>query len=150
MPPPDLSAGVPGPVAWRHPVRVYFQDTDAGGIVYHGTYLNFLERARTEWLRHLGIDLRAMALAGAQFIVHEMSIQYLKPALLDDALTITVAPWLLGRAHFTLAQTVLRAESLLVRGSVSLACVHPSTLRPVRLPPALRQALGAAAEDTAP
>jgi acyl-CoA thioester hydrolase len=128
------------------PVRVYFQDTDAGGVVFHGTYLNFLERARTEWLRSLGFDQRALQERdGVLLIVRALEVSYLRPALLDDALMVTAGIKHLGRAQITLEQEVLRAQEPLVRASVNLACVHANGMRPVPLPNQVHAALSAAA-----
>jgi acyl-CoA thioester hydrolase len=128
--------------AFRLPVRVYYQDTDAGGVVFHGTYLDYFERARTEWLRELGFDIGVLAQRdGFIFIVRELRVAYARPALLDDLLEVTVGVERLGRAQFTLAQQVLRAGAELVRGSVNLACVTSASLRPVRVPEALRTVL---------
>jgi tol-pal system-associated acyl-CoA thioesterase len=122
-------------------VRVYYQDTDAGGVVFHATYLDYFERARTEWLRHLGFDIGALAQAGVLFIVREVRVNYRKPALLDDALTVTVGVEHLGHAQFTLQQRALRSGELLARASINLACVGASDFRPVRVPETLRAAL---------
>jgi acyl-CoA thioester hydrolase len=124
------------------PVRVYYQDTDAGGVVFHATYLDFFERARTEWLRHLGFDIRRLAEAdGILFIVRELRVAYARPAQLDDLLTVTVAVQHLGRAQFTLAQQVLRGEELLANASINLACITVGSLKPARVPEALRATL---------
>ena len=124
------------------PVRVYYQDTDAGGVVFHGTYLDYFERARTEWLRCLGFDLRRLAERDRTlFIVRELRATYARPALLDDLLSVTVGVEHVGRAQFTLAQQVLRGEELLVEASVNLACVDSIGFRPVRVPEALLDTL---------
>jgi acyl-CoA thioester hydrolase len=128
------------------PVRVYYQDTDAGGVVFHGRYLSFFERARTEWLRHLGFDVRQLAQSeGVLFIVRELRVSYLRPAQVDDMLTVTAALDNLGRAQFTLDQRVLRGAEVLVQGSVNLACVSVQGLKPARVPPQLYAALGLSA-----
>ena len=128
------------------PVRVYYQDTDAGGVVFHGKYLSFFERARTEWLRQLGFDVRQLAEhEGVLFIVRELRVNYLRPAQVDDMLTVTAALDNLGRAQFTLDQRVLRGADLLVQGSVNLACVSAQGLKPARVPPRLLVALGLSA-----
>jgi len=147
---------LPAPAAlFSLPVRVYYQDTDAGGVVFHGTYLDYFERARTEWLRRLGFDLRRMAEHdGVLFIVREVRVAYARPALLDDLLRVTVGVEHIGRAQFTLGQQVLRGEELLVEASVNLACVDSVGRRPVRVPESLLDTLGsphptAAAEEQA-
>jgi acyl-CoA thioester hydrolase len=130
------------PPAFRLPVRVYYQDTDAGGVVFHGTYLDYFERARTEWLRDLGFDIGVLAQRdGVIFIVREVRVAFVRPAQLDDMLDVTVAVEHSGRAQFTLAQQVLRGGEALVRASVNLACVGSSSFRPVRVPEALRTVL---------
>jgi len=124
-------------------VRVYYRDTDAGGVVYHGTYLDYFERARTEWLRRLGFDLRAMTERdGVLFIVRELRAAYVRPARLDDLLDVTVGIQHVGRAQFTLGQQVLRGAELLAQASVNLACVHSAGFRPLRVPEALIARLG--------
>jgi acyl-CoA thioester hydrolase len=128
--------------AFRLPVRVYYQDTDAGGVVFHATYLDYFERARTEWLRDLGFDIGVLARRdGVIFIVREVRVAYARPAQLDELLDVTVGVEHIGRAQFTLAQQVLRGGEPLVRGAVNLACVSSGSLRPVRVPEALRTAL---------
>jgi acyl-CoA thioester hydrolase len=123
---------------FRLPLRVYYQDTDAGGVVFHGAYLDYFERARTEWLRDLGFDIRALAeREGFLFIVRELHVSYARPAVLDDLLTVTVGVERLGRAQFTLDQRVLRADEQLVQASVNLACVASGSFKPVRVPEAL-------------
>ena len=134
------------PPPFRLPLRVYYQDTDAGGVVFHGTYLDYFERARTEWLRDLGLDLRLLVERdGCILIVRELRVSYTRPALLDDLLTLTVDLERLGRAQFTLAQKVLRADEQLVSASVNLACVASGSFKPVRVPGALRAVLVARA-----
>lgn len=129
------------PVLFSLPVRVYYQDTDAGGVVFHATYLSYFERARTEWLRHLGYDIGVMAREGVLFIVRELRMRYARPAQLDDALDITVGVEHLGRAQFTLDQRVLRAGERLASGSINLACVSVGDFKPLRIPDTLRDAL---------
>ena len=125
------------------PVRVYYQDTDAGGVVYHAAYLDYFERARTEWLRRLGFDLRTMTERdGVLFIVRELRVAYTRPALLDDLLEVSVGIEHVGRAQFTLGQQVLRGGQLLVQASVNLACVQSAGFKPARVPDALLERLG--------
>ena len=123
---------------FRWPVRVYFEDTDAGGIVYYANFLKFFERARTEWLRAHGIESRRLARdAGVQFVVTDMQVQYRRPARLDDALTIATRVAERTRASLVFAQRALRGEELLVTAHVRAACVDTHTLTPRRLPAAL-------------
>ena len=130
------ASGAKPPAIFSLPVRVYYQDTDAGGVMFHANYLHFFERARTEWLRELGFDVRGLAEShDLLFIVRELHVNFLQPAVVDDLLTATAVIDNLGRAQFTLGQCVLRGGELLVHGSVNLACVTAHGLRPVRLPP---------------
>ena len=117
-------------------------------MVDHAHYLNFFERARTEWLRHLGYDVAEMARRGHLFIVRRMQLRFLRPALLDDRLRVTVALERLGRAQMTLLQRVTRASEDLVEASVNLAYVDPRGFRPVALPASLHGELAAGASKT--
>ncbi len=122
------------------PVRVYFQDTDAGGVVYHASYVNFLERARTEWLRSFGYsNAGLMQKLGVMFVVRSMKLDYLKPALLDDLVTVTACIKELGRSRVTVLQTVQREDELLTEGEVHLVCVDVQTFKPVSVPDVLRK-----------
>jgi len=121
--------------AFRHPVRVYWEDTDAGGVVYYANYLRFFERARTEWLRALGVEQTALrAAGGAIFVVIDTRIAYRAPARLDDRLDVTVALRHTGRAALTLAQQAWRAHTLLADGEVRIGCVDAASWRPRRIP----------------
>ena len=120
------------------PVRGYFQDTDAGGVVYHASYVNFMERARTEWLRACGYsNAGLMKEFGVMFVVRTMKLDYLKPAELDDMLNVTAQVMDIGRSRLTLQQSVRRHDELLTTGEVHLVCVSRQTFRPVRVPDAL-------------
>jgi acyl-CoA thioester hydrolase len=126
-------------------LRVYFEDTDAGGIVYYANFLKFFERCRTEWLRALGIEqTRLAATTGLQFVVAHAAIDYLRPARLDDALTITARIGTLARSYLVFRQEALRGAELLARASVKVACVDIERLAPARLPVELAAALSAA------
>jgi acyl-CoA thioester hydrolase len=135
------------PFRWAS--RVYWEDTDAGGIVYYGNYLRFLERARTEWLRSLGFSqLKLAEEPGVLFAVVSLNIEYRRPAKLDDELVTTCEPALVGSASIRFAQRIFRSaqqtkESLLVEASVRVACIDARTLRPKRLPDFLTNAGGA-------
>jgi acyl-CoA thioester hydrolase len=121
------------------PVRVYFQDTDAGGVVYHASYVNFMERARTEWLRTQGYsNAGLMKEFGVLFVVRSMKLDYLKPALLDDMLQVTATIKEVGRSRLNMLQTVQRDEELLTTGEVHLVCVSRESFKPVSVPEALR------------
>lgn len=125
------------------PLRVYYEDTDAGGIVYHANYLKFCERARSEWVRGLGIDQRAMkAERGLIIVVRRMEVDFLRPALYDDALTVTTRLCSLGGARIDLDQAVLRGAETLFTAAVTLVCVAADG-RAARLPGDLRSALHA-------
>jgi acyl-CoA thioester hydrolase len=122
------------------PVRVYFQDTDAGGVVYHASYVNFMERARTEWLRTFGYsNAGLMQQLGVVFVVRSMKLDYLKPALLDDMLAVTAQVKDIGRSRITLIQTVKRDDVLLTEGEVHLVCVNVETFKPVSVPDVLKK-----------
>ncbi|WP_426662909.1 tol-pal system-associated acyl-CoA thioesterase [Rhodanobacter aciditrophus] len=124
----------PAPFCW--PVRVYWEDTDAGGVVYHASYLRFLERARTEWLRTLGIGQMAFKEAtGLAFLVREMRLDFLRAALLDDELAVTVAVKERRAASILFGQTIARADgACLVRAEVRVACVDTRRMRAVAIP----------------
>jgi acyl-CoA thioester hydrolase len=126
------------------PVRVYYQDTDAGGVVYHSTYLDFMERARYEWLRDMGFDIHSLIqIHKVIFMVRSLNIEYFKPALLDDLLHITVQAAEIGRSRITLSQHVLRGGGVtLASATVHAVCVGADSLKPVSVPAPLRHKLG--------
>ncbi|MFY9511663.1 MAG: tol-pal system-associated acyl-CoA thioesterase [Rubrivivax sp.] len=120
---------------FRHRLRVYWEDTDAGGVVFYANYLKFFERARTEWLRALGVgqqDLRERT--GAIFIVAETRVQYRRPARLDDSIDVSVELREAGRASLLIAQSAWRGDELLADGEIRIGCVAHGTFRPVRIP----------------
>lgn len=120
------------------PVRVYFQDTDAGGVVYHASYVNFMERARTEWLRTHGYsNAGLMKEFGVVFVVRTIKLDYLRPALLDDLLTVTAQIKDVGRSRLNLLQNVLRGDEVLTEAEVHLVCVSLESFKPVSVPEAL-------------
>jgi acyl-CoA thioester hydrolase len=130
-------------VPFSLPVRVYYQDTDAGGVVYHSTYLDFMERARYEWLRELGFNIHSLSqIHKVIFMVRSLGIEYFKPALLDDLLHITTQAAELGRSRITIAQRVLRGDVTLAAATVQAVCVGVDSLKPVSVPVALRLKLG--------
>jgi acyl-CoA thioester hydrolase len=136
--PPEgsLSAGV-----HRFPIRVYYEDTDAAGIVYYANYLKFVERARTEVMRLFGVEHeRWRQVEGTAFIVRRAELEYLAPARLDDELVVETRIKELGGASILLDQDVKRDDTMLVRSTIRIACVGRNG-RPVRLPTALRAAL---------
>ena len=125
---------------FRFPVRVYWEDTDAGGVVYYANYLRFLERARSEWLRALGVDqVRLMHDERLQFVVVEANVRYHRPARFDDELDVTVKLESLRGASIALGQEIRRGAELLVSATVRAACVDADSLKPKPLPKALQQ-----------
>ena len=123
------------PSVFTWPVRVYYEDTDAGGIVYYANYLKFFERARTEWLRSLGISQQAMlADDGAAFVVRNVNVDYVSAARLDDELTITLRIDKLGPASVRIAQQALRGDVLLASCSVKVGCVDAASMRARAVP----------------
>jgi acyl-CoA thioester hydrolase len=127
---------MPEPLPFRWPVRVYWEDTDAGGVVYHASYLRFMERARSEWLRGQGIDQFAFKqVTGLAFMVREMQIDFLRAALLDDELWVTVEVKERRAASILFAQTIARADgSCLIRATVRVACVDVQRMRAAAIP----------------
>ena len=133
----------PVPAAhFQHPVRVYWEDTDAGGIVFYANYLKFFERARTEWLRALGHSQQEMVdTTGCMFVVQETTVRYVKPARLDDQLTITVDVRERGRASLRIAQQAWCGDRLLAEGEIRIGCVERATLKPHRIPSPIFEAI---------
>jgi acyl-CoA thioester hydrolase len=126
------------PDAFRHPLRVYWEDTDAGGVVFYANYLKFFERARTEWLRTLGFSQQQMHRDdGVIFVVAEASLRCLRPARLDDLLEVTVAVTVAARASMRLAQQAWRSGELLAEGGIRIGCVTADGFRPCRIPAAI-------------
>ena len=137
-------------MAFEFPIRIYWEDTDAGGIVFYANYLKFFERARTEWLRSLGIGQQALREAtGGLFVVSETAVRYHRPARLDDELIVTARLLEIGRASLTIAQQAFlcRAEGapgerpLLCEGSIRIGWVDAASLRPSRIPPHILELL---------
>ena len=127
------------PAVFQHPVRVYWEDTDAGGVVFYANYLKFFERARTEWLRALGVGQQALREStGAIFIVTDTRVRYRAPARLDDELRVTVHLRQRGTASMTIAQQAWRGAvgegTLLAEGEIRIGCVDHQTFRPRRIP----------------
>jgi acyl-CoA thioester hydrolase len=123
------------------PVRVYYQDTDAGGVVYHAQYLSFMERARTELLNQAGIDLARFAERNrVLFMVHRISVTYHQPARLNELLSVSAEVVKMGRASLVFGQRVERDGELLVEADVTLALVDRERMRPARMPAELEQA----------
>ena len=137
-------------MAFAFPIRIYWEDTDAGGIVFYANYLKFFERARTEWLRSLGINQQALReQTGGMFVVTDARLRYLRPARLDDELIVTAQLERAGRASFTLAQQAFLKPShppadtdttpgtLLSEGSIRIGWVDAASMAPARIPSSL-------------
>jgi len=123
-------------------IRVYYEDTDAAGVVYYANYLKFLERGRTEWLRRLGLDQSELAESqGRMFVVRHAETSYLRPARLDDMITVHTQIALLRRASIHFEQWVTRGEELLCRGTTQVCCVDVDGFRPAPLGDELRTLL---------
>ena len=128
------------------PIRIYWEDTDAGGIVFYANYLKFFERARTEWLRSLGIQQQVLKEeSGGMFVVSETQIKYFSPARLDDLLEVTARTAEAGRASLVLAQqawlTIDGERKLLAEGTIRIGWVDSNTLKPGRIPATILEAL---------
>lgn len=124
------------------PVRVYYEDTDSGGVVYYANYLRYIERARTEWLRRLGFEQDVLRdEQGLIFAVRSVAIDYLKPARFNDELEITASLVGLGRASLELDQEVRRGDELLSRARVKVVCLDAQRFRPAAMPAALQREL---------
>jgi 4-hydroxybenzoyl-CoA thioesterase/acyl-CoA thioester hydrolase len=120
------------------PIRVYIEDTDAGGIVFYVNYLKFMERARTEFMRNLGYDKPAVLEDGKLLVVHSANTQYRRPARLDDLLGVSVVIRKLARSYVVFEQKVFRGSELLCEAEIKVACVTKAELRPVALPENMR------------
>jgi acyl-CoA thioester hydrolase len=126
---------------FRHGIRVYWEDTDAGGVVFYANYLKFFERARTEWLRAKGYSQERLRVeTGTVFIVTETAVRFLRPARLDDLLDVTVRVTHRGQASLSVAQTASRSAAagqpgeLLAEGTIRIGCVEVGTFKPCRIP----------------
>ena len=132
-------------MSFEFPIRVYWEDTDAGGIVFYANYLKFFERARTEWLRHLGIEQQALREAtGGMFVVVETQLKYHKPAQLDDLLTVNASSLSKGRSSLVIAQQAWRKVGepvLLCEGTIRIGWVQAASLKPDRIPPSILERL---------
>ena len=136
------------------PIRVYYEDTDAGGVVYHAKYLNFFERCRTEWLRQLGYEQDELREThNLLFVVSALNINYLQPALFNQQLNVTAEVTDLGASRLIMKQQVLRerdggVNKVLAQGSVTLACLDSSKFKPKRIPLNIRESLLIAKSNT--
>ncbi len=123
----------------RLAVRVYYEDTDAAGVVYYANYLKFCERARTEWLRALGFEQQMLREErGLVFVVRNVEAEYLKSGVLDDALTVETYVAEMGRSKIVFAQTVMRGSERLFESRVSVVCVDWNKRKPTSVPPDIR------------
>jgi acyl-CoA thioester hydrolase len=128
--------------AFNWPVRVYWEDTDAGGVVYYANYLKFMERARSEWLRSFGFEQDALRdESGVVFVVRRVAIDYLAPARFNDSLEVSVTLTEVGRASLGISQTIATGSIRLASAEVKLACVDALGFKPVRIPAPILQAL---------
>lgn len=127
----------------RFPVRVYYEDTDMAGIVYYANYLRYIERARSDWVRDMGLDQRVMKEQGAVFVVRRVVADYLAPAHFDDALSVETGVTQVGRARMVLMQRVLRDEAAIFTAEVTIVCVGAEG-KPMRLPAIMRHHAGVA------
>jgi acyl-CoA thioester hydrolase len=129
------------------PIRVYYEDTDAGGVVYYANYLRFMERARTEWLRHLGFEQDELARdPGVLFAVRSAKLEFLKPARFNEVLGVTVAIHERGRASLTFRQHIRRGADTLCDGEIRVACLGAESFAPCPIPPAILSRLDAGAQ----
>ena len=127
--------------AFSIPVRVYWEDTDAAGIVFYANYLKFFERARTEWLRGFGFGQEELRRDGVAFVVSETTLRYVKPARLDDVIDVSVEVVHLGQASLHLAQQARRTGELLAEATIRIGCVELGTFRPCRIPNDIRMSI---------
>ncbi|MGH8108832.1 MAG: tol-pal system-associated acyl-CoA thioesterase [Arenimonas sp.] len=127
------------------PIRVYWEDTDAGGVVYHARYLHFFERARSEWLRSAGVSqLQLRQEQDVILVVKDVYLDILRPARIDDALIATVKVVEIGRASFKTSQELWRGSECLSKAEVKVACLRSSSFKPCGLPDEINQALASA------
>ncbi len=149
--PASIPTPAPADLApFRLGLRVYWEDTDAGGVVFYANYLKFFERARTEWLRSLGVSQEALRVGErAQLVVLHTEVRYVLPARLDDWLEVSAHIEQSGRASVTVWQQAWRDADLLCEGRIRIACVDAEQLKPRRLPDAITQILPIRAEGRA-
>ena len=132
----------PAAPAFVWPVRVYYEDTDAAGVVYYANYLKFMERARTEWLRELGFEQPALKQEhNVVFVVRALAVEYLRPALFNDELKVSVSLTVARGGLLEIAQKISRGPLDLVTASVKIACVNTQSFKPVRIPPSVLKKL---------
>jgi acyl-CoA thioester hydrolase len=128
---------------YQHTLRVYWEDTDAGGVVFYANYLKFFERARTEWLRSLGFGQEQLRTeTGAMFVVTDTSVRYRQPARLDDELAVSVRVVERGRASLLISQRATRNGAVLAEGSIRIGFVEAASFRPCRIPSQILERIG--------
>ena len=127
---------------FSHQLRIYWEDTDAGGVVFYANYLKFFERARTEWLRARGFEQETLrATDRVMFVVADTRVRYLRPARLDDQLRVTVAVREAGRASLDFTQVAWRGDDRLAEGDIRIGCVDTDSFKPRRIPASLLEGL---------
>jgi len=136
----ELPQANPGEFIW--PVRVYYEDTDGGGVVYHANYLKFMERARTEWLRSLGFEQTELKVRfGILFVVRKLEIQYKRPANFNDALHVVSSIAKVQRCLLTFEQIIKRGDEILTKASVEVVCVDAEAFSPASIPEPIRNVI---------
>lgn len=129
-------------ILFNWPVRVYYEDTDAGGVVYHSNYLNFMERARSEWLRALGFEQPQVRKdLGVIIVVHSMQVEFKSPAYFNDMLDIHCKLTKIGRGSIEMEQKIMRDHHLLIKAQIKLAFVNADTFKPLGIPAAIKAAM---------
>ncbi len=131
---------------FKKPIRVYYEDTDAGGVVYHSNYLNFMERCRCDWLESLGFNIADIQQnEGIIFVVREIELKYDLPARLFDELTVTAKPLQVGKVKLLLEQKIYNQEQLICQATIKLATLHHSSFKLSAMPESLRETIAAQA-----
>jgi len=117
------------------PIRIYYEDTDSGGVVYHSNYLKYMERARTEWLRDFKVDQKALKdNLNLMFVVHEIDIKFIRPAVFNDEIEVQTKKDKLGAVKIELEQKIFRSSELLIESRVVVASVNSISMKPMRIP----------------
>ena len=117
------------------PIRIYYEDTDSGGVVYHSNYLKYMERARTEWLRDFKVDQKALKdTLNLMFVVHEIDIKFIRPAVFNDEIVVQTKKDKLGSVKIELEQKIFRSSELLIESRVVVASVNSISMKPMRIP----------------
>lgn len=130
------------------PIRVFIEDTDAGGIVYYVNYLKYMERARTEWLRQLGFDFAGLQQQGCLFVVKHADVNYVSPAKMDELLQVGVSIVKMARTYIRFHQLVSRDGAALCEADIKVGCINTHTMRPTKIPDELQQAFQAMFPDS--